>query len=600
MDERALPTNSVDDVIEPINSADVDIEKGQDGQNVVGMQVMDSQALSQASSSRMLHLERYPPPTEEERATLRRVHDSIPWAAWSLCFVELSERASYYGVIAVFNNYLQFPLPEGGNGTGAIDSSQPNSHAGALNLGLQTASAVVLLYRIFAFIVPIFGAWLADAKIGRYPAIVYGVLIGGVAHIIMSTIGGAAPVLLKAGKGVAPFLVSLFLLAFGAGIFKPNVVPTLIDQYEYQREYTKVLKSGEKVLVDPEISVSHILHIFYSFVNLGAFFSIAIVYVEKYCGFWLAYLMPGIVYFLLPVLLIVIYKRTIRKKPVDSDLVHFVKITTAALQKSKGNIFSKNLWHNVTPSVLAENGIIVKYSEENLSETIRTWGAIQDFLYLPMVILTINGPGSLLSNQGASMTSNGAPSDLLAHFNALIIIVVSPLMAYVVYPFLLRRGIKIDRSNRMAIGFFIASLSGAVGAIVQYRIYETSPCRYQASTCGEVSPVSIWWQLLGVGMGAIAEVFVYVTAYEHAHAQAPENMKSTVISAYLSMVAVASALGELMVPFMRDPTLIWAWTAPAAALFIQTIVFVWRHQSAKPDEKADDATGKSMDIAKGE
>jgi proton-dependent oligopeptide transporter, POT family len=70
-------------------------------------------------------------------------------------------------------------------------------------------------------------------------------------------------------------------LAIGAGIFKPNVAPTLIDQYQYQREYTKVLKSGEKVLVDPETTISHILLIFYAFVNIGAFFAIAVVYLGK-------------------------------------------------------------------------------------------------------------------------------------------------------------------------------------------------------------------------------------------------------------------------------------------------------------------------------
>lgn len=81
------------------------------------------------------------------------------------------------------------------------------------------------------------------------------------------------------------------------------MAPTLLDQYQHQREYTKVLKSGEKVLVDPETTISHILLIFYAFVNVGAFFSIAVVYIEKYRGFWLAFLAPGIVYFVLPLLL---------------------------------------------------------------------------------------------------------------------------------------------------------------------------------------------------------------------------------------------------------------------------------------------------------
>lgn len=71
-------------------------------------------------------------PTDEERATLRKVADTIPYVSYMLCFVELAERASFYGVKTVFNNFMQFPLPEGGNGSGAVPKGDPNGHAGAL------------------------------------------------------------------------------------------------------------------------------------------------------------------------------------------------------------------------------------------------------------------------------------------------------------------------------------------------------------------------------------------------------------------------------------------------------------------------------------
>lgn len=45
--------------------------------------------------------EEYELPTEEELATLRRVSGQIPWTAYSVAFVELCERFSYYGTIAV-------------------------------------------------------------------------------------------------------------------------------------------------------------------------------------------------------------------------------------------------------------------------------------------------------------------------------------------------------------------------------------------------------------------------------------------------------------------------------------------------------------------
>jgi len=41
-------------------------------------------------------------PTDEERHTLRRVSDKIPLRAYTIAFVELVERLSYYGTTAVY------------------------------------------------------------------------------------------------------------------------------------------------------------------------------------------------------------------------------------------------------------------------------------------------------------------------------------------------------------------------------------------------------------------------------------------------------------------------------------------------------------------
>ncbi|GJC86136.1 peptide transporter PTR2 [Colletotrichum liriopes] len=578
MAENVVGLN-VHKVVEPDSDQGVHPEKT----HHIGALDVESQSNSLEQTRSVVDNESYPPPTEEERSTLRKVADSIPFTAWSLCLVEMAERASYYGVKAAFNNYLQFSLPEGGPGTGAIDPSKPNSHAGALGLGLQTASALGLLFTFLAYVIPIFGAWIADVKIGRYKAIAWGVFIGGVAHVIM--IGGAAPSVLQGSKAgaVAVFLISYFLLAIGAGIFKPNVAPTVIDQYKHQREYTRVLKSGEKVIVDPETTINHIMLIFYAFINVGAFFSIAVVYIEKYHSFWLAYLVPGIVYFLLPLLLAATYKRTVRIPPQGSDLNRFVKITTTGIKASKGNIFSKNFWQNIKPTTLAERGVLVSYSEKDVDDARRTWQAVQIFLYIPIWYLNDGGVGNVQSNQGAAMTSDGAPNDLLSHFNPLVIIIFSPFMANVVYPFLERRNIRFGRISRMTLGFVLATISSVIGALVQWRVYETSPCGYNASDCDGVSPLSIWWQIPNVALGAMSEIFINVTSYELAYARAPEHMRSTVVALFLFMTALSSALGQILLPSIADPTLIWAWAAPGIALFVQTIVFWYRHRHLNDD-----------------
>lgn len=81
----------------------------------------------------------------------------------------------------------------------------------------------------------------------------------------------------------------------------------------------------------------------------------------------------------------------------------------------------------------------------------------------------------------------------------------------------------------------------------------------------------------------MSEVFVNVTAYELAYARAPEHMRATVMSLFLFMTALSSALAEILIPAIADPTLVWAWAAPAIALVVQTAIFWWRHRGVNDD-----------------
>lgn len=51
-------------------------------------------------------------PTEEERSTLRRVSDTIPWSAFLVAVIELCERFTYYGLSGPFQNYIQNPYDD--------------------------------------------------------------------------------------------------------------------------------------------------------------------------------------------------------------------------------------------------------------------------------------------------------------------------------------------------------------------------------------------------------------------------------------------------------------------------------------------------------
>ena len=104
----------------------------------------DVEAIGEKTAS-VIAAEQYPTPTEEESRSLRKVADRIPTKAYLLCVVEFAERASYYGVKTVFSNFMQFPLPKGGNGAGAPPKGTELT-AGALERGIQFSVAIGLLF----------------------------------------------------------------------------------------------------------------------------------------------------------------------------------------------------------------------------------------------------------------------------------------------------------------------------------------------------------------------------------------------------------------------------------------------------------------------
>lgn len=153
-------------------------------------------------------------PTHEELNTLRRVAGKIPLTAYFLCFAEFCERGSYYSSVGVISNFVNRKLPPGGNGYGAPPKGTQQT-AGALGLGTVKATAVSQSFKMLVYCLPVIFGWIADTYTGRFKLICYGVAVFGVAHALM--IASGAPSLLASGHSTAPYLISLYVLAIGAG-----------------------------------------------------------------------------------------------------------------------------------------------------------------------------------------------------------------------------------------------------------------------------------------------------------------------------------------------------------------------------------------------
>lgn len=155
------------------------------------------------------------------------------------------------------------------------------------------------------------------------------------------------------------------------------------------------------------------------------------------------------------------------------------------------------------------------------------------------------------------MELNGVPNDLIQNLNPISIVILIPILDRFVYPGFRRMGFNFTPLKRMAAGFFFSSLSMIAAAVMQYYIYQMSPCGYHTTDEECTAPINVWAQCLPYVLVGISEIFTNTTSLEYAFSKAPENMKSMVMAVNLFMSAISSALGQAFTPLAGDPNWIW-------------------------------------------
>ncbi|WVR06213.1 hypothetical protein IAU60_003243 [Kwoniella sp. DSM 27419] len=520
-------------------------------------------------------------PTDEEFNTLRKIPAKMKWVTLAMCAIELAERASYYGCSGVVKNFVNRPLPKGGNGAGAVahGAAGENQTAGALGKGTVIASAVYNAFIFLAYLIPIAGGIVADTRWGRFKTICVGTAVGFIAHVLM--VIGAIPKIIQNGTAIGPFLLSLYILSFAAGFIKPCLATLMCDQSPVKKPVIQTLESGERVILDPQTTVARYLLIFYWCINVGGFFAIASSYSARFVGFWLAFLLPGLLYMLMPIVLAICYKKLYKAPPAGSVVWDAVKVVRVCMSNGGWkHMFTggEKFWGKAKPSYIeSTTGTVdrsrILWDDLFVDEIRQSFSACAVFFLIPIFLLADGGVGAQESAMSASMTLNNAPNDVIDNFNPLTIIVFTPIITYLVYPWFERRGWPLKPMTRMSIGFLLGTLNMIWGAVLQWRVYKTSPCGYAASTCDEVSPITIWAQIPLYAFPAIGEIFVMVTSYELAYTRAPARMKGLVYALCLFNQAISAAIGLACANAIQDPYLIWPYVALAIACTICAALF---------------------------
>jgi len=534
-----------------------------------------------------------PIPTEEELHTLRRVSDKIPWGVYTIAFVELCERFSYYGTTVVFTNFIQWPLPPGSN-TGAGEYSA-GQQSGALDMGQQASTGITTFNQFWVYCVPLFGAYMADAHWGRYKTICLALAVAILGHIIL-IMSAIPPVIVHSQGSLACFIIGVIVMGVGTGGFKPNISPLIIEQLPMTRMTVRELPSGERVIIDPAVTASRIYHYFYLFINIGALAGqLSMAYSELYVGYWLAYFLPTIMLCICPAVMWWGRDKYKRAPPQGSVLGKAMRLFMYA-NKGRWSLnpvstFKKlndgTFWAAVKPSAIepAYRPSWMTFDDQWVDEVGRGFAACSVFCWYPLYWLTYNQLNNNLTSQAAVMKLNGIPNDIISNLDPFALIILIPICDLFIYPALRKYKINFSPIKKITAGFYTGSAAMIWACVIQAYIYRKSECGYYAAgdDCANTD-INVWAQTGAYVLIALSEIFASITSLEYAFSKAPRNMRSLVQAVALFTSAISAAIGEAFVSLSADPLLTWNYGVMAVLSFIGGTLFYLQYRSLDKHE----------------
>ncbi|KAJ5632056.1 hypothetical protein N7490_008395 [Penicillium lividum] len=512
-------------------------------------------------------------PNDDEKRTLRHVAENLPLSAWLVAIVELCERFTYYGMSGMFQNYIERPL-DGSEGRGA------------LGMAHQGATGLTTFFQFWCYVTPILGAIVADQYLGKYKTIVWFCCIYLVGLLIL--VCTSIPTALEHGAGLGGFIVAILIIGLGTGGIKSNVAPLIADQYKRKKMAVSTTKKGERVIIDPALTIQRIYMIFYGCINLGSLSLLATPYMELYIGFWSGYLLC-LCMFAVGALTLVLGRKYYVVRPPQGSII------TDAFKAIGMMIVNRNM-DAPKPSWQIENGntqVTLPWNDHFIDELKRALIACRVFAFYPIYWVVYGQFSGNFVTQAGQMSGHGIPNDLMQNFDPISIIVFIPLLETLVYPAMRRMKIPFRPITRIALGFVVASLAMMYAAIVQHLIYSAGPC-YGNPLCAasevdgaaQGNNVHIAIQTPAYVFIGISEIFASVSGLEYAYTKAPPSMKSFVQSMYLLTNAFGSALAEALTPAAFDPAIMWMFVGLACASFLAGIIFwfVFHHLNDQEDD----------------
>ena len=243
-------------------------------------------------------------------------------------------------------------------------------------MGHQGATGLTTFFQFWCYVTPILGAIIADQYLGKYKTIVLfcGVYIVGLLILFLTSL----PISLQNGAGLGGFITAVLVIGLGTGGIKSNVAPLIADQYKRRRMAVTTTPQGERVIIDPSITIQRIYMIFYWCINVGSLSLIATTYMERDIGFYSVYLLCFCMFIFGTIVLIFGRKKYVVRPPQGSIITDaFRAIFTMIRYRNRDA--AKQSWLN-------QHGInkTVKWDDHFVEELKRALVACAVFVIYPI------------------------------------------------------------------------------------------------------------------------------------------------------------------------------------------------------------------------
>jgi proton-dependent oligopeptide transporter, POT family len=400
---------------------------------------------------------------------------------------EAAERFSYYGMNSILVPFMTHYLL---TSSGAPDYMTPEQADGWYHMFVGVM-----------FILPLIGAFLADALLGKYRTILYVSLFYCLGHAWLAF-----------DHTRTGLVIGLAFIALGAGGIKPCVSANVGDQFGATNQHL----------------LSRVYNWFYFSINTGSAFATLLIpwmldpykvspeqaasmpawlvhFLESLHGPEIAFGTPGILMFVATV----IFWLGRRK---------FVHLPPAGFRAYLGEFMKAENLKAVLNLLILIPFVSMFWAlwQQNFSSWVVQAEKLDRHLFgiewKPAQIQTVN---------------------------PLFILTLLPVFSYVVYP-AIDKVFKLTPLRKIGMGLFVTAFAFAIIGLVQIWI-----------DAGQTP--SILWQVLAFVVLTCGEIMVSVTHLEFAYTQAPKKMKSLVMCTYLFAISLGNWFTSAVNFFIQNP-----------------------------------------------